>query len=32
LFQLYHGDNKLYAMRWWWFPPCTRPARWVECV
>jgi len=25
-FQLYHGENKLHLMRWWWWCPlCTRP-------
>jgi len=29
IFQLYHGENKLFSMRWWWGPLCTRPTRWV---
>jgi hypothetical protein len=24
IFQLYHGENKLILMRWWWGPLCTR--------
>jgi hypothetical protein len=24
-FQLYYGENKLYSMKWWWCPLCTRP-------
>jgi len=28
VFQLYHGENKLHAMNWWWWswcPFCNRP-------
>jgi len=25
MFQLYHGENKLLSMIWWWCPHCTRP-------
>ena len=27
--QLYHGENKLFSMKWWWGPRCTRPTRLV---
>jgi len=27
IFQLYHGENKLSSMRWWWGPVCSRPTR-----
>jgi len=27
IFQLYHDENKLIPMRWWWCPLCTRPTR-----
>ena len=29
IFQLYHDENKLISMRWWWSPLCSRPTRWV---
>ena len=25
IFQLFHGENKLISMRWWWSLVCTRP-------
>jgi len=25
IFQLYHGENKLHSMTWWWCPLGTRP-------
>jgi len=25
IFQLYHGENEQFSMRWWWGPLCTRP-------
>jgi hypothetical protein len=25
IFHLYHSQNKLYFMTWWWCPLCTRP-------
>jgi len=28
-FQLYHSENKLHFMRWWWCLLCTRPIQWV---
>jgi hypothetical protein len=27
LFQLYHGENKLHWMKWWWYPLYSRPTR-----
>jgi len=27
--QLYHSENKLFSIRWWWGPLCSRPTRWV---
>jgi hypothetical protein len=29
IFQLYHGENKLHSMKWWWCPLCSRPTRLV---
>ena len=28
-FQLYHGENKLFSMKWWWCSLCTRQTRLV---
>jgi hypothetical protein len=25
IFQLYHGENKIFSTRWWWSLLCTRP-------
>jgi len=25
--QIYHGENKLHSMGWWWCPLCTKPTR-----
>ena len=30
IFHLYHGENKLHLMRWWWFSLFTRPTCLVE--
>jgi hypothetical protein len=29
IFYLYHGENKLHSMRWWWCLLCSRPTRLV---
>jgi hypothetical protein len=29
IFQVYHGENKLYSMKWWWYQLYTRPTHFV---
>ena len=29
IFQLYHGDNKLYSMRWWWWFVLNQHLNWI---
>jgi len=29
IMQLYHGENKLHSMKWWWCSFCTRPTHLV---
>jgi len=29
MFQLYHVENKLHMMRWWWGPLCTNTLSWI---
>jgi len=29
IFQPYHVENKLISMKWWLYPLCTRPTRFL---
>ena len=32
IFQLYYGKNKLYSMKWWWCPLCSRPTNTLSWI